>query len=169
MVLTGTIGVGKTTVAEAVSDRLHAAGVRHGLLDLDWLGQLYPPPAEHEPFALDLSIRNLAAIVPEFVAAGATRLVLAATVTSRREAAAISEALGGGRVAFVRLTASAGTIAARIRARESGAWRDDFLARSEPLAVAIAAAGFSHVTVANEGRSPAATAARALEVVGWSL
>ena len=42
--LTGTIAAGKTTLAEAISEELHARETRHALIDLDWLGQVYPTP-----------------------------------------------------------------------------------------------------------------------------
>jgi adenylylsulfate kinase-like enzyme len=37
--INGTVGVGKTTVAEAVGDLLAGSGVSHAVLDLDWLRQ----------------------------------------------------------------------------------------------------------------------------------
>jgi len=51
--LTGTIGAGKTTVAEAISEELHERNIRHALLDLDWLGQVYPVPEGHEPYGYE--------------------------------------------------------------------------------------------------------------------
>lgn len=70
LVLTGTIGAGKTTIAEAISELLPERGIRHALIDLDWLGQVYPPLDADDPFDLSLALRNLAVTSPIFVTAG---------------------------------------------------------------------------------------------------
>jgi chloramphenicol 3-O-phosphotransferase len=166
-VLTGTIGVGKTTVAEAISDSLHRAGHRHALLDLDWLGQLYPPVDPSDPYRLDLALANLAQIVPNFVAAGARRFVIAATITSREELAGLRSSLPAGRLTVVLLTAPPEIVAARIQARDSGAMREDFLARTEALAEKIRSAGEADLVVDAGARPPDEVAAEILERLGW--
>lgn len=167
LVLTGTIGVGKTTVAESASEFLHRAGRRHALMDLDWLGQLYPPAEPDDPYRLDLALANLASIVPNFVAAGATRFVVAATITSEAGASALRTALPG-RSTVVLLTASDGVVADRIRARDRGRLREDFLARTADLAAMIERAGIASAVVDNGLRAPEEVAAEVLEAVGWS-
>ncbi|GAB2821190.1 DUF397 domain-containing protein [Lentzea nigeriaca] len=46
LLITGPVGVGKTTVAEAVGDVLAAAEVPHAVIDLDWLRCFRPSPAD---------------------------------------------------------------------------------------------------------------------------
>jgi dephospho-CoA kinase len=161
------IGVGKTTLAEAISDRLHHAGVRHGLIDLDWLGQVYPPPKPHDHFSLGLGVRNLAAIVPNFVAAGAQRLVIAGTVTSRAELEEIRGALPGFDVVVFGVVAPEEQIAARIRRRDTGALRDDFLRRSAALATTIADARIDDQVVTNDDGALDHAVAGVLSLVDW--
>ena len=72
LLVTGTIAAGKTSVAEAVSEQLHRFGLRHALIDFDWLGQLYPPPDLSDPYNDALAIKNLAAVWANFQAAGAS-------------------------------------------------------------------------------------------------
>ncbi|MGI8775366.1 MAG: adenylyl-sulfate kinase [Actinomycetota bacterium] len=50
LLLTGTIGAGKTTLAEAMSEVLHERATRHALIDLDWLGQVSPLPEGRDPY-----------------------------------------------------------------------------------------------------------------------
>lgn len=148
LVLTGTIGAGKTTLAEAVSERLHERGERHGLLDLDWLGQLYPP-RETDPYDLGLALENLAAIVPNFVARGIETLVMAATITTSSELRGVRSALIGFGVTVGLVTASSAELARRIGARDSGRLRADFLARTDALADQIRRARLEDFTVEN--------------------
>ena len=61
LVITGPVGVGKTTVAAALSELLGQADLAHAVIDLDWLRWCYPSPA-NDPFHLELGIQNLAAV-----------------------------------------------------------------------------------------------------------
>ncbi len=167
VLLTGTIGAGKTTLAEAISEGLHEAGIRHALIDLDWLGQVYPPPVERDPFNESLSLRNLAAVWPNFVGTGIRHAVLAATVTSRGELDRLDAALPGCELKVVRVTATPETVAARIRSREVGNLLDDFLARTESVAETIERAALEELSVANDGRRPAEVAEEILGYLGW--
>jgi len=45
-VITGTVGVGKTSVALEMSEILAARAVPHALVDLDALSYVFPRPAE---------------------------------------------------------------------------------------------------------------------------
>lgn len=44
LLLTGTVGSGKTAIADEISVLLEEAGVRHAVIDVDRVCQLYPPP-----------------------------------------------------------------------------------------------------------------------------
>jgi deoxyadenosine/deoxycytidine kinase len=46
LVITGPVGVGKTTVATALSELLCQADLAHAVIDLDWLRWCYLSPAE---------------------------------------------------------------------------------------------------------------------------
>lgn len=76
LLISGTVGAGKTTAAEAVGDRLRARGVPHAVIDLDWLRTGWPsPPGDR--FNVSIEIANLAAVAANYLRAGARRLVLA--------------------------------------------------------------------------------------------
>src|SRR5207244_9730440 len=76
LVITGKMGSGKTTILGETSDLLTAHGIGHAAIDLDTLGIGHLP----ERAWADLSYRNLACVWQNYVAAGATRLLLAAAV-----------------------------------------------------------------------------------------
>lgn len=79
LVVTGPVGVGKTTVATEISALLADAGIPHACGDMDGLRDAWPAPPD-DRFNTALGLRNLAAIWRNFQAAGAQRLILADVV-----------------------------------------------------------------------------------------
>ena len=167
VLLTGTIGAGKTTLAEAISDRLHEEGIRHALLDVDWLGQVYPPPDELDPFNDSLSVRNLAAIWSNFVGAGIRHAVLAATVLNGGQLDALRRAVPGCELTVVRVATSPTMVAVRLRARDTGRLLADFLNRTDSVAREIEHAALEAFTVKNDGPDPSELAGDILRQLQW--
>lgn len=81
---------------------LAEAGIPHAAIDLDWLGQTYP---QCGPFGQRLVFTNLAAVWPNYVAAGAERLIVARVVEDRAELANYRAAVPGAEPMVCRLTA----------------------------------------------------------------
>ena len=120
LVITGPVGVGKTTLAAAVSHLLGEAATPHAMVDMDSLRWCYPSPA-HDPFHTALGLQNLAAVWASFQAAGAERLILADVVESREELAGYRIAMPGAAILVVRLRAALPAILRRLEGRDSGA------------------------------------------------
>jgi len=119
LLITGPVGIGKTTVAEAVGDVLAAAAVPHAVVDLDWLRRCTPSPA-NDPFNLALELRNLRAVARNYAEAGARRLVLAGVLERRSDRASYAEAVGA-EIAVCRLKADLSVIRQRLVARHRDA------------------------------------------------
>jgi hypothetical protein len=166
LVVTGPVGVGKSTVAAEVSERLDAAGVAHALVDVDALRWCYPRPPG-DPFRVGLALRNLAAVWPNFRAAGARRLVLVDVVDSREQLAGYAGAVPGAGFLVVRLRARPETLAGRVRRRETGAGLDRHLRRAAELAAAMERAQVEDLVVETDRRPPGAVAAEVLRRSGW--
>lgn len=77
--LYGPPGVGKSSVAWLVRERLSAAGVRVGYVDVDQLGMCYPGN-DVDPGRHLLKSRNLAAVGRNFAAAGARGVVVSGVI-----------------------------------------------------------------------------------------
>ncbi|KRV48398.1 hypothetical protein AQ490_25515 [Wenjunlia vitaminophila] len=93
LLINGAVGVGKTTLAEAVGDLLADAGIPHAVLDLDWLRQSWPaPPGDR--FNFGLLLRNLRSIASNYLEVGVTRLVLAGVVEHQDERKQLADAVG---------------------------------------------------------------------------
>ncbi|WP_433430126.1 adenylyl-sulfate kinase [Nonomuraea sp. CA-141351] len=93
LLITGTVGVGKTSVADAAGDVLAGEGIPNAVIDLDWLRRAWPAPSG-DPFHGGLTLRNLRAVAANFLEAGAERLVLAGVIEHRDERARHEEVLG---------------------------------------------------------------------------
>lgn len=165
LLLTGTVGVGKTTTAEAAADRLRAQAVPHAVVDLDELRRCWPAPPD-DPFHTALSLRNLAALSRAYRDAGAERLVLAGVCESRDDRQRHADAVGAP-LQVVRLLASADVVAPRLRRRHVDdpaglAWH---LERRGELDAVLDAADVADAAVRVDGLTPAAVVLRA---AGWS-
>ncbi|QNE34047.1 phosphotransferase-like protein [Leifsonia shinshuensis] len=136
--LNGTVGVGKTSVAGALSDLETRP---HAVIDLDEVRRFRPAPAG-DPFSLELQLANVAALTANYAAAGAELVVIAGVIESRADAERFRRAVGGS-ATFVRLTADAAVIEGRLRARHGDdadglAWH---LARAAELTAILDSAG----------------------------
>lgn len=166
MLITGTVGSGKTTTAEALGDRLGEAGVSHAVIDLDWLRWAWPAP-EGDPFNADLELQNLEAVAGNFFRAGAARLVLAGVVESEEMRARYEQALGR-RVVVCRLQADLERVRARlIRRHRPGREREWHLHRSGELDRILRSAAVGDHVIDVSGRSPEQIAEAVALAVGW--
>jgi adenylylsulfate kinase len=120
LVITGPVGVGKTTVAAALSELLGQAGLPHALIDLDWLRWCYPSPAD-DPFQVELGIRNLAAVWSHYQAAGAARLILVDVVETCATLDSYQTAIPYAEMLLIRLHADLATLRQWLAGREVGA------------------------------------------------
>jgi adenylylsulfate kinase len=120
LVITGPVGVGKTTVAVAISDLLIAANIAHAVVDLDWLRYCHPPPAD-DRFHTALGLQNLGAIWANYRAAGAGRLILTDVVETRALLAQYQAVIPNAAITVVRLHAALATLHSRLAGREAGA------------------------------------------------
>lgn len=167
LVVTGTVGVGKTTIAAEIGDVLRERGVPHAVVDGDWLTNCWPGD-ERERFNHAVLFDNLRAMWPVFARFGATRLIVANVMESRDDAARYEDAVPGGVVRVCRLTASAVVVADRIRARNHGWALDWHLARAPELHGILERARPEDAIVDNGGgRSLRDVAIDVLHAVGW--
>ncbi|WP_220447409.1 hypothetical protein [Nonomuraea deserti] len=167
LLITGTVGVGKTSVADAVGDVLSGAGVPNAVIDVDWLRRAWPAPPG-DPFNGALTLRNLRSVAANFLAAGAQRLVLAGVIESRADRAGYAEVLGVP-LTVCRLHAALPEVRERLRARhtndpQSLAWHLD---RAGELASILDAAQVEDYNVDACAGSPEQVAA--LVVKGWDV
>jgi len=126
VLVTGTVGVGKTTTGFAVAERAAERGISPAFLDLDQLSRLWPAPVG-DPFRDELILTNLRSLVPNYAAAGAAMLVLAVVIETAEQLAELEAA--AARSALSVLLSWADQLATWVR-RASGVYRSSGCQRS---------------------------------------
>jgi hypothetical protein len=166
LLITGPVGAGKTSVGGEVSTQLSALREPHAFVDVDALSWAYPSPSD-DPYRVRLMLANLAAIWPNFQAAGARRLVLAGVIEHRHELEGYTQAIPGALITVVRLCAPVPTLQQRLRGRERGGDLEWHLQRAPELAAIMDRAALEDVLIETEGKSVPAIATEVLQRTGW--
>lgn len=163
-VVTGPVGVGKSTVLQEADALLVEAGVRHATVELEDIARFWAPGSKRGNE--EIAYRNLASVWANYTAAGADRLLLGLLLEFRSDLHAVSEAIPGAEITVVRLDAPLPLIEERLRLREktmaeaevsAARW---WVSRLEGSLVA------DHV-VDNSQRPPREVAAEVLRALGW--
>lgn len=167
LVVNGTVGAGKTTVAEVVADLLRERGVPYAWIDVDALRRAYPTD-DDDPFGQAVALDHLAAMAGVLRRRGYRHVVLAEVIERAPDRELYEQAFDGAELAVVRLDASEATRLARIAARERDPWRDWHLARTAELAAILETAAVDDAVVDNDGERPLRdVAAEVLAAAGW--
>jgi hypothetical protein len=165
LVITGPVGVGKSTIANEAGWLLRQADVPHALVDLDRIEQCWPVPAD-DPGNERVSHRNLACMWANFRRAGADRLILVRVLETRSLLRRVTEAVPGAQITVVRLQAPLAVLHERIRSREASD-PDWFLGAATHTAHVFEQAQVEDHLVDNENRPATTVAEEVLHRVGW--
>ncbi len=166
VILTGTVGVGKTSVALEMSDILAARAVRHALIDLDALSYVFPRPSD-DPYGQRMALENLEAVWRNYERFGAQRLILVRVVESETELDLYRAAITGADITVCRVLASAGQSAMRIRVREIGSGLAWHLRRSVELDALLDKAAVEDFSVRHDDRGIREVAQEVVHRLGW--
>ena len=166
LIVTGPVGVGKTTVAHEVARLSRPSGVPYAVVDIDALAGSYPPPPG-DGFNARMAFRNLAAVWRNYADAGVRRLILAYVFENRRELEPVSEAVPGAELTVVRLHASHGALRERVAGRERGSGREWHLHRAVELADLMDRERVEDHLVHTDGRNVVEVARDVAEKAGW--
>ncbi len=167
LVVNGTVGAGKTTIAEVVADLLRERGVPYAWIDADALRRAYPT-ADDDPFGQAVVLDHLEAMAGVLRRRGYRHVVLAEVIERAADRELYERAFDGAELVVVRLDASEATRLARLTAREPDPWREWHLARTVELAAILESAGVDDAVVDNDGARPLRdVAAQVLVAAGW--
>jgi hypothetical protein len=164
LIITGTMGAGKTTVLAEASDILTLRQITHAAIDLDALGLVHLPSP---PVNDGLMYRNLQSLCRNYESAGVARLLLARAMEEPTELELCRSIVSASKTVVCRLTASIEAMEQRVRTRESGLLQKIYVARVAKLNDILDAARFEDFTVVNENRSLAEVAQELLIKAGW--
>jgi adenylylsulfate kinase-like enzyme len=164
LIITGSMGAGKTTVMYEASDLLAARNIPHAAIDLDALGTAHLPYGVQDGRVM---YRNLRSVWGNYARAGLDRLLLARALETRAELEWCREAVSPAAVVTCRLTASLETMQARVQRREIGELQKTFAARVAELNAILDQARLEDFSLLNEKRPVTEVAQEMLVRAGW--
>jgi predicted kinase len=162
LVISGSMGAGKTTLMGEISDLLTAADIRHAAVELDTLALGHLRAGADE-----LQSQNRSAMWRRFSELGISRLVVSGAIDSDARRKEICGAIPGARLVVCRLRAPLEVMQARVRLREPGMLQEQFVARVQTLDAALDAAALDDFSVDNDERSITDVARDVLRLAQW--
>ncbi len=117
LIITGTMGAGKSAVLGEASDILARRHISHAAIDLDAFGLAYISSAAGNDKVM---YSNLRSVCKNYAAAGVTRIVLARAMEYRAERECCRGVVSATHTMVCRLTAGVETMQERVKTRESG-------------------------------------------------
>jgi cytidylate kinase len=164
LIITGTMGAGKTTVLGEASDILALRHIPHAAIDLDALGLAHLPAGASNDSVM---YRNLESVCKNYASHGVNRLLLARAMEDRIELELCRAIVSATNTVVCRLTANIETMQQRVKMRELGVSQREYIARVAKLDVILDRARLEDFTVASENRSPTDVAHETLVKAGW--
>jgi hypothetical protein len=164
LIITGTMGAGKTSILAEASDILSLRHIAHAAIDLDTLGVAHLPSSAGNDGVM---YGNLRSVCANYAALGVQRLLLARAMEGRTQLDLCRDAVSATNTVVCRLTASVETMQQRVKARESGVSAQEYVARVAKLNVILDGARLEDFTVINENRSLTDVALEMLVKAGW--
>lgn len=165
LLICGPAGVGKSSAAIEVSERLQRQGVAHALIDSDELDRIFPVPED----LARVTARNLAFMWQGFHERGIRRLILVGVWLDRgSELSWIRRAVPDARLIIIRLVASEAALVDRIRRREIGSGLEGQLERTRKQLLALLAdPPTDAVMLPTDGASIGETAQAVIDHSAW--
>jgi cytidylate kinase len=164
LIITGSMGSGKTAVMAEASDILALRSIPHAAIDLDMLGLAHLPTGAENG---DVMHRNLQAVAQNYAAVGVDRILLARAIENQAELERCLSAVGAKEVVVCRLTAPLETMQQRIESRELGVCRGKYIQHVTTLNDALDRAQLENFVVTNEGRPLTEVAKEVFERAHW--
>lgn len=150
LIITGTMGAGKTAVLAEVSDILALRQIVHAAIDLDALGLAHFPAAA---LADGVMYDNLRSICADYAAMGVERFLVARGIEDDAQLKLCREIIGATSTVICRLTASRETLKRRVEMRDSGISQGEYMARIATLDAILDRSHLEDFAVINENRS----------------
>lgn len=165
LLLTGSVGSGKTAIASEICDALAELEIPNAAIDLDALTWQWPASS---PWNSDLMFDSLEALWKIHRKNGTTRLTLARVLEDRTEVDRYLAAVPGAQITICRVTGPERLRIKRLVNRmPPGPSRDRHLARTKELESILEGLALEDFVVENDSRPLRVVALEVLERAGW--
>ena len=165
LLLTGSVGTGKTTVAAEIGEQLADMNLLNAVIDLDWLGWVNV----REDFnGYDrLIMQNLVSTWGNYRAVGVEYLVLARGLLEHKPMDMLKDAFPTSPVIIIRLLASRETVKRRLTQRDSGKTLREHLKEMDEMNQIMDELKLEYATVETDTISVEEIAQRVITIAGW--
>jgi hypothetical protein len=164
LILTGTMGAGKTSVLGEASDILAQRQIVHAAVNLDAFGLAHLPTAARSD---DVMYDNLRSIYRNYAALGVQRFLVARAIEDSNQLKICRDIIPAVNTVVCRLTAGITEMKRRVQLRDLGMSQREYVARVAKLDVILDRARLEDFVVANESRSLTDVALEVLVKAGW--
>lgn len=164
LIITGSMGAGKTSVLNEASDILALQNIPHAAIDLDAFGLAHLPSGASNDAAM---YRNLRSVCKNYTSLGVWRFLVARAIEDHATLERCRKAVSAKSTVVCRLTASIGTMRQRVRMRESGVQQKQLVARVEELNSILDRARLENFSIASDHCSVTRVAREMLLRAGW--
>ena len=165
LLITGTVGVGKTSIADEIYEILKAKDDPVALINIDELGYAVPHP-DNDRFNTKLQLKNLSAMWPNYAELGVRSLIIPCIIENENDVEVFRNAIPSSDIYIIRLTALLSTIEGRIRGRLMGGSLEWHLERAQELEDILKHQSFEDVLISNEAKTITEVADEI--IVAWS-
>lgn len=152
LVINGSVGAGKSSVAAIISEKFNKQGVLHAVIDMDYLRYAFPRPKD-DPFHRNLGQKNLAAVAGNYLEADIKNFIIPNVIENQQDIEDINVAIPGSKVLVVRLNAKPETLQERLRARESGETLKWYLNRAAELSEQLERSNLEDMVIDTDNKS----------------
>jgi hypothetical protein len=168
LIITGTMGAGKSAVMGEASDILARRKIVHAAIDLDALGVAHLQLASASAAPSDgVMYENLRSIVRNYGALGVQRFMVARAIEDGAQLKLLRDIIPAVHVTVCRLAASLEGMKRRVELRDSGISQRELVARVPELSAILDRARLEDFVVVNENRTLSDAALEMLEKAGW--
>jgi len=164
LIITGTMGAGKTAVLGEASDILAQRQIVHAAIDLDAFGLAHLPSTTRSDGVM---YDNLRSICKNYAALGVQRFLVARAIEDSAQLKLCRDIIPAVSTVVCRLTASIEAMKRRVQIRDLGISQREYVARVEKLSVILDRARLEDFAVTNENRSLTDVALEMLVKARW--
>jgi adenylylsulfate kinase-like enzyme len=162
LVLNGSPGSGKSTIANAIAIHLMQMDIAHAVIDVDELGRIHPE------LGTAFSRNNLRAMWPNYAAIPNLKVILPVCIVSKQDLKEIRDAVPCKGFTICELVADESTLKDRVTRREpDGYWQTRLRELVDEHIHKDSADRFSDFRVRTDDKSIDDAAKAVLELLGW--
>lgn len=152
LIIIGTVGVGKTAVADRIFEILQSKSEAVALINIDELGYVSPRPA-HDPYNQTIRLKNLTAVWRNYAELGTKLGIIPTVIENTNELTAYKQAIPDARFFVVRLNASPDIVEERIKNRPLGGDEAWHLKRATELTEILERNHIEDVTIGTDAKT----------------